>query len=44
VEQFGNYTPQADAFRDILAEQVLQAIQQRNPDLDWPAYRDYRHS
>lgn len=44
VEQYGSYTPQADAFRDRLAARVQAEIKQRNPELDWPAFRDYRHS
>ena len=43
VLKYGSYTPQADACRDRLAAHVLQVIQKRNPHLDWPAFRDYRH-
>ncbi|MFN0070696.1 MAG: hypothetical protein ACKVVP_04300 [Chloroflexota bacterium] len=43
VRTYGSYTPQADACRDRIAAHVLTELQQRHPQLDWAAYRDYRH-
>lgn len=43
VMKYGSYTPQADACRDQIAAHFLAELQQRRPDLDWQAYRDYRH-
>jgi hypothetical protein len=44
VMRYGSYTPQADECRDRIANHFLDELIQRNPHLDWSAYRDYRHS